>query len=111
MVRSVALNIGTVSRACGLPVDPLEYSQSFSPDLTRVVYDWCRGATFPEVMAKTELFEGSVIRGIRSLDELLVLMVDAARSMGNEDLGDRCIEARNLLRREKDIIFAASLYL
>jgi ATP-dependent RNA helicase DOB1 len=53
-------------------------------------------------------YEGSIIRTLHRLEELLRQVVDAARVVGNEELEGRCTEARKLLVR--DVVFAASLY-
>jgi ATP-dependent RNA helicase DOB1 len=37
-----------------------------------VVYHWSKGMHFDEVMKKTDLFEGTVIRAMRRLDELMM---------------------------------------
>jgi hypothetical protein len=34
-------------------------------------YQWCRGAKFAEIMKLTTIFEGSIIRAMRRLEELL----------------------------------------
>ena len=35
-----------------------EYVESFRPQLMDVVHAWCSGATFAEVLKKTDVFEG-----------------------------------------------------
>ena len=55
------------------------------------------------------LFEGSIIRSIRRLSELLDELQSAAKAIGNEDLYQRIEEGAKLIRR--DIVFAASLYI
>ena len=57
----------------------------------------------------TEIFEGSIIRCMRRLEELLRQMIQAAKSIGNAELEERFSEAIKLIKR--DIIFASSLYL
>ena len=54
------------------------------------------------------MFEGSIIRSLHRLEELLRQLIDAAKVVGNEELEKRCGEARLLLVR--DVVFAASLW-
>jgi ATP-dependent RNA helicase DOB1 len=58
-------------------------------------------------MAK--VFEGSLIRLFRRLEELLRQMGEAAKVMGNDDLTKKFEESLNKIRR--DIVAAQSLYL
>jgi ATP-dependent RNA helicase DOB1 len=74
-----------------------------------VTLKWCEGASFAEVCKISDLFEGSIIRCLRRLDELLKEMSNCAKVMGNQDLQSRFDEAGEKLRR--GIVFAASLYL
>ncbi|MFH4983561.1 hypothetical protein AB6A40_010270 [Gnathostoma spinigerum] len=74
-----------------------------------VVNAWCSGAPFCELLKKTDAFEGSIIRCLRRLEELLREMVNASKAIGNTDLEKKFEEARTNLKR--DIVFAASLYL
>lgn len=73
-----------------------------------VVYRWCNGDSFADICKLTNCYEGSIIRCMRRLDELLKQMESACKVMGNEILGDKFKEASKNLKR--GIIFAASLY-
>lgn len=57
----------------------------------------------------TDVFEGSLIRLFRRLEELLRQMAQAAKVMGSEDLEKKFDEALAKVRR--DIVAAQSLYL
>jgi ATP-dependent RNA helicase DOB1 len=59
-------------------------------------------------MAGQGMYEGSIIRTLHRLEELLRQLIDAAKVVGNEELEARCAAARKLLVR--DVVFAASLY-
>jgi ATP-dependent RNA helicase DOB1 len=61
------------------------------------------------VCAITELYEGSIIRATRRLDELLTQLTDAAKEVGDGALAAKFQEAQASIRR--DIVFAASLYI
>ena len=74
-----------------------------------VVFSWCNGANFSELCKMTEIFEGSIIRSMRRLEELLRQMVQASKTIGNTDLEDKFNTCIKLIKR--DIIFASSLYL
>lgn len=57
----------------------------------------------------TEVYEGSLIRLFRRLEELLRQMAQAGKVMGSEDLAGKFEEALTKIRR--DIVAAQSLYL
>lgn len=57
----------------------------------------------------TDVYEGSLIRLFRRLEELLRQMAQAAKVMGSEELEKKFEEA--LLKVKRDIVAAASLYL
>ena len=57
----------------------------------------------------TSVYEGSLIRLFRRLEELLRQMAQAAKVMGNEDLTKKFDESLQKIRR--DIVAAQSLYL
>lgn len=70
---------------------------------------WARGQRFSEVLKMAEVFEGSLVRAVRRLEELLRQVGGALRSVGDSELAAAFEEARSAIRR--DVIFAASLYL
>ena len=57
----------------------------------------------------TDVYEGSLIRVFRRLEECLRQMAQAAKVMGSEDLESKFEEALTKVRR--DIVAAQSLYL
>jgi ATP-dependent RNA helicase DOB1 len=57
----------------------------------------------------TEVYEGSLIRLFRRLEELLRQMAQAGKVMGSDDLSAKFEEALKKIRR--DIVAAQSLYL
>ena len=44
-----------------------------------VVNAWCKGATFSSIVELTDVYEGSIIRAMRRLEELLRDMCHAAK--------------------------------
>ncbi|XP_063592228.1 exosome RNA helicase MTR4-like [Penaeus indicus] len=107
-MQDIARRIARVSHECKLEIDEENYVEQFRPFLMDIVYDWCNGASFMELCKKTEIFEGSIIRAMRRLEELLRQMIQASKAIGI-DLENKFSEGVKLLKR--DIVFAASLYL
>ncbi|CAH8577359.1 unnamed protein product [Schistosoma turkestanicum] len=89
--------------------DEQAYVNRFVGDLMDVVCAWAEGVSFSRLCELTSAFEGSVIRCIRRLEELLRQMHNAAKVAGNSELENKFLEAVILIKR--DIIFSASLYL
>ena len=108
-MQEMARRIAKVSRDCKLEVDEEAYVETFKPFMMDIVHEWCNGASFSQLCKMTEIFEGSIIRCMRRLEELLRQMVQAAKNIGNTELENKFAEAIKLLKR--DIVFAASLYL
>ena len=57
----------------------------------------------------TDVYEGSLIRLFRRLEELLRQMAQAAKVMGSEDLEQKF--EQSLVKVKRDIVAAQSLYL
>jgi ATP-dependent RNA helicase DOB1 len=62
-----------------------------------------------DVSKMTDVYEGSLIRVFRRLEEALRQMAQAAKVMGNEELEKKFEESLTKVRR--DIVAAQSLYL
>lgn len=135
-LQDTAKMIAEVSRECKLDIDTDEYIDSFRPYLMvscrlcqaalraplnfggrhaalapmqDVVYAWSKGSSFSEVCKMTDIFEGSIIRATRRLDELLNQLQMAAKAVGDTDLARKFEEGQETIHR--DIMFAASLYI
>ncbi|KAM7351746.1 exosome RNA helicase Mtr4 [Cochliomyia hominivorax] len=108
-MQDLARRIAKISNECKLELDEETYVEKFKPFLMDVVLAWCKGATFLSVCKMTDIFEGSIIRCMRRLEELLRQMCQAAKTIGNTELENKFAEGIRLLKR--DIVFAASLYL
>nr|XP_051179896.1 DExH-box ATP-dependent RNA helicase DExH10-like [Lolium perenne] len=74
-----------------------------------VIYSWSKDSTFGEVIEMTGIFEGSIIRLVRRLDEFLNQLKAAAEAVGEVNLENKFGSASESLRR--GIMFANSLYL
>ncbi|XP_071526071.1 exosome RNA helicase MTR4 [Panulirus ornatus] len=107
-MQDMARRIAHVSHECKLEIDEETYVEQFRPFLMDVVYEWCNGSSFMELCTKTDIYEGSIIRAMRRLEELLRQMIQASKAIGI-DLENKFSEGVKLLKR--DIVFAASLYL
>lgn len=108
-MQDLARRIAKVSNECKLEIDEENYVERFKPFLMDVVYAWCKGASFSKIVGMTDIFEGSIIRCMRRLEELLRQMVQSSKTIGNTELENKFSEGIRLLKR--DIVFAASLYL
>uniref|UniRef100_A0A0A1WP95 Superkiller viralicidic activity 2-like 2 n=1 Tax=Zeugodacus cucurbitae TaxID=28588 RepID=A0A0A1WP95_ZEUCU len=108
-MQDLARRIAKISTECKLNMDEESYVEKFKPFLMDVVLAWCKGASFLSVCRMTDIFEGSIIRCMRRLEELLRQLCQAAKTIGNTDLENKFSEGVRLLKR--DIVFAASLYL
>lgn len=107
-VLSVAKRIGELQRDCGIPQTAEEFVGQFKFGLTEVVYCWARGMPFAEIAQLTDVQEGTVVRCIQRLDEVLKEVRQAARIVGDSVLGSKMERASLAIRR--DIVFTASLY-
>lgn len=108
-MQDMARRIAKVSREAKLELEEDSYVEKFKPFMMDIVHEWCRGSTFLNLCKMTDMFEGSIIRSMRLLEELLRQMVQASKNIGNTELENKFSESIKLLKR--DIVFAASLYL
>ncbi|XP_046844163.1 exosome RNA helicase MTR4-like [Xenia sp. Carnegie-2017] len=108
-LQETARRIAKVSQEAKLDVEIEDYVESFKPQIMDVVYSWSKGASFSQICKMTDVFEGSVIRCMRRLEELLRQMCQAAKAIGNTELENKFAEGITKIKR--DIVFAASLYL
>ncbi|KAI9727140.1 MAG: ATP-dependent RNA helicase mtr4 [Chrysothrix sp. TS-e1954] len=108
-IQSQARIVAKVSIESKMPVDENEYLKTFKCDLMEVVFAWSNGATFAQICKMTDVYEGSLIRLFRRLEELLRQMSQASKVMGSEDLEKKFDEA--LKKVTRDIVAAQSLYL
>jgi antiviral helicase SKI2 len=71
--RRILVSIGAVQADCGLPVSPMDYARSQAKfGLAEAVYLWASGDSFSDVCkAVPDVAEGTVVRGIVRLSELL----------------------------------------
>ncbi|KAK6143786.1 hypothetical protein DH2020_024134 [Rehmannia glutinosa] len=108
-LQDTARKVAKVQLECKVQIDVENFVSSFRPDVMEAVYAWARGSKFYEIMEMTPVFEGSLIRAIRRLEEVLQQLIQAAKSIGETDLEAKFEDAVTKIKR--DIVFAASLYL
>ncbi|KAL6176342.1 hypothetical protein ACLB2K_052976 [Fragaria x ananassa] len=108
-LQETARRVAEVQLDCKVEIDIDSFVNSFRPDIMEAVYAWAKGSKFYEIMSVTGVFEGSLIRAIRRLEEVLQQLIHAANSIGETDLESKFEEA--VLKIKRDIVFAASLYL
>lgn len=86
-MQECAKRIAKVSAEAKLDVDEDTYLNQFRPHLMDVVYTWANGSSFSQICKMTDVFEGSIIRCMRRLEELLRQMCQAAKAIGNTEIG------------------------
>eukprot|EP00929_Paragymnodinium_shiwhaense_P079590 TRINITY_DN4148_c0_g1_i1.p1 TRINITY_DN4148_c0_g1~~TRINITY_DN4148_c0_g1_i1.p1 ORF type:complete len:1051 (-),score=311.45 TRINITY_DN4148_c0_g1_i1:306-3458(-) len=107
--KNIARNVAEVMVENKLPINVEDYVEKLKPQLMDVVLAWLEGKRFYEIMNQCNMYEGSVVRVIRRLEELVRELAAAAKQIGNTELEKKLTEGRGRLKR--GIIFAASLYL
>ena len=108
-IQAKARIVARVAQESKLPLNEDDYVQGFKHELMEVVYAWAHGKTFAEIAKMTDVYEGSLIRLFRRLEELLRQIAQAAKVMGSSDLEQKFEESLKKVRR--DIVAAQSLYL
>lgn len=109
ILRETATRVAEVSIECKIEVQMEEYLDTFRHELMPVVYAWALGAKFSQICKLTDVFEGSIIRSMRRLEELLRQLVVASNTIGNTELEEKFEACITAIKR--DIVFANSLYL
>ncbi|KAL8953219.1 MAG: hypothetical protein Q9222_000918 [Ikaeria aurantiellina] len=107
-LQAKARMIAKVSQESKLPVNEDEYLQTFKYQLMEVVFAWSHGTSFAEICKMTDVYEGSLIRLFRRLEELLRQMAQAGKVMGSEELEQKF--EQSLLKVRRDIVAAQSFH-
>mmetsp|Transcript_7529 Transcript_7529/g.28276 ORF Transcript_7529/g.28276 Transcript_7529/m.28276 type:complete len:1035 (-) Transcript_7529:78-3182(-) len=108
-LQEAAKKVAETSVECGIELSVEDYVNEYSPVLMEITHKWCQGAKFYEICKLTEVYEGTIVRSMRRLEELIRQLCVAAKSIGEELLERRFLETIEALKR--DIVFSASLYL
>lgn len=110
-MKEAAKKIAEEIKSAGIDIKEQEYIDSFKTELMDVVYHWCKGSTFSEICKMTDIFEGSLIRCFRRLQELIRQMSCAAKSIGNSELENKFNASLECLERPSSVVYNPSLYL
>lgn len=110
-LQRILTGIGGVQAECGLPVSPIDFAASQANfGLAAAVHVWASGRPFVDVCnVVPDVAEGTIVRGIVRLSELLRETKNVARVIGDIGLQELADEAIDAVKR--DVIFAASLYI
>jgi ATP-dependent RNA helicase DOB1 len=108
-LQEVARTVAKASIACKIEMDEDEFVEKFNPGMMEAVFAWCKGAKFVEVQKLTGSFEGTTIRTLRRLEELVRQIATASKAIGNHELQAKFEQGSELIKR--DIVFCSSLYL
>jgi ATP-dependent RNA helicase DOB1 len=108
-LRDTARLVGKQVSECKLNVDVEEYVDSFRPDLMDMCRAWSTGEKFAAIMKLTTLFEGSVVRAIRRMEEVMRQLGTACRVIGELEMEKKFEECGAMVKR--DIVFVESLFL
>lgn len=108
-IQAQARIIAKVSLESRLELNEEEFVKGFKWELMEVVYEWAKGKKFIDICQMTEVYEGSLIRLFRRLEELIRQLAQAGKVMGSDELAEKFEAALLMIRR--DIVAAQSLYL
>mmetsp|Transcript_37581 Transcript_37581/g.96143 ORF Transcript_37581/g.96143 Transcript_37581/m.96143 type:complete len:1017 (-) Transcript_37581:98-3148(-) len=108
-LKDVARRVAKVSVECKLAADVEEFVSNFRPELMDAVAAWASGSSFRSLLKMIPAFEGSIVRAIRRLHEVLLQLEAACKAVGEVGLQEKFEQASAQVKR--DIVFAASLYL
>ncbi|GMH55832.1 hypothetical protein TrST_g2438 [Triparma strigata] len=104
-----ARTVAKANMACKIECEEDEFLQQFNPGLMEAVYAWCKGAKFIDVQKLTDTYEGTTIRTLRRLEELVRQLASASSAVGNTEMREVFEKGSELIKR--DIVFCNSLYL
>ncbi|KAG5438009.1 hypothetical protein PCANB_000356 [Pneumocystis canis] len=110
MIINVAKKISSIQEKYQiLPVsDSLNFENKTRFGLVEVVYEWARGMSFERIMDLTDVLEGSIVRVMTRLDQVLRECASAARIIGDTSMYSKMEDCQEKIHR--DIIFSPSLY-
>ncbi|OMJ08276.1 Antiviral helicase SKI2 [Smittium culicis] len=109
-IRNLVQKLVDVQNEFGITCDADEYFNSnFKFTLAHLVYKWAQGTSF-YLLSETagDIQEGVIVRTILRLNENILEVTNATKTIGNYELGEKLKTASSLIKR--DIVFAASLY-
>ena len=108
-LQEAARVVAKANAECRIECEEDEFVAQFNPGLMEAVYAWCKGAKFVDVQKLCDSYEGTTIRTLRRLEELVRQLACAATAVGNNEMREKFEKGSELIKR--DIVFVASLYL
>ncbi|KAK1443673.1 ATP-dependent RNA helicase ski2-like protein [Babesia gibsoni] len=109
-IKEIAKDIAVVMKNNRIDVEVDEFANKFKSTMMTIVLRWAKGHSLVEILSDFhQVFEGSVIRCVRRLEELLRQLACTSRNIGNLQMEQTFVTCINKLK--KGIIFTTSLYL
>eukprot|EP01083_Nonionella_stella_P263528 895114_1 len=108
-IKDAAALVLRVTQESRIEIDEDKFLEGFRDDMMEICHAWCSGKPFIDVCSLSDMFEGSIVRHLRRLHELVLNLVEAAKEIGNSELEEKFTDAITAMKR--GIVFAASLYL
>ena len=72
LLQKIADKVATAMIESKIALDKEEYVQKFKPDLMELTLMWCEGCKFKELCDEArDVYEGTIVRAFRRLDELI----------------------------------------
>ena len=110
IIQTTALSIGKIMQESKIKISLEDFKNSFNYEMMEIAYEWANGKKFSEICSiNPGIHEGTIVRILRRLDELLIELCTAMQIIGNQELFVKFEKASKKIKR--DIVFAASLYL
>ncbi|CAH7666284.1 rRNA-processing arch domain-domain-containing protein [Phakopsora pachyrhizi] len=108
-MKEAAKRIAGEIKASNIEIDENEYVNSFKTEMMDCVYNWCKGSSFSEICKMCDVFEGSLIRCFRRLEELIRQMSMASKVIGNHELEEKFNQSLKCLERPSSVVYNVSL--
>jgi len=108
-VLEIHAEVGKKQAWLGVECDIEEWQKVCNFSIARLIHAWTRGVSFLEIVENTWIQEGTIVRAIVRLEEMLRKLIKVAKILDNEPLENQLAKASEAIRR--DIVFAQSLYL
>jgi len=110
-LRAAARRVAVLEHDVGLAGgrEPDDAATAFPPSAAAAVLLWARGARFVDALKACDAFEGSLVRVLRRVEELLRQLGAAAGVLGDAALARAAADAGAKIKR--GVPFAPSLYL
>jgi len=88
-LTDIVKKILKISIESKLELEEETYIESFRKQLVNAMYAWGSGEPFSNICKLTSMYEGSIIRVIKNIDELLKQLVNAVHVIGDVELENK----------------------